>query len=92
MFSIGTACAAAVLYGPTAEFFAVDRCLDQGGRWNYELGGCEGARGQLEALVPAEGLDLLSLAVAVIGALAAGLAATAMISLVLHARERWFAV
>ena len=24
-----------------AKFFEVDRCLDAGGRWNYESGSCE---------------------------------------------------
>ena len=24
-----------------AEFFEIDRCLDAGGRWNYESGSCE---------------------------------------------------
>jgi hypothetical protein len=25
---------------------AIDKCLDAGGRWNYEAGECEGARKQ----------------------------------------------
>lgn len=26
------------------DFFAIDHCLDIGGRWNYELRECEGER------------------------------------------------
>ena len=26
---------------PISQFIAVDRCLDSGGRWNYEAAACE---------------------------------------------------
>ena len=28
-------------YKPLSQFIAVDRCLDNGGRWNYEAEECE---------------------------------------------------
>jgi len=92
VFLIATSVGAFLLYGPVARFLAVDSCLDLGGRWNYELGGCEGARGQNEALSVPQGPDALSVAVAVLGAIPIGLVAMAVFSLVLYARTRWFAV
>lgn len=92
VFFTATSVGTALLYGPVARFLDVDSCLDRGGRWNYELVGCEGARGQVEALSAPQGLDAFSAAVAVLGAIPVGLVAMAVFSLVLYARTRWFAV
>lgn len=31
------------MYGGNADFLLIDRCLDAGGRWNFEQRHCEGA-------------------------------------------------
>jgi hypothetical protein len=42
-----------VLWTAFADFMQVDRCLDAGGRFNDELGICEGPRTTVPALVDA---------------------------------------
>ncbi len=32
---------ALLVYLLTSDFLAIDRCLDRGGRWNYEKGTCD---------------------------------------------------
>jgi hypothetical protein len=33
-----------LMAGWAAQFWKTDKCLDRGGRWNYERNTCEGAR------------------------------------------------
>jgi hypothetical protein len=38
---LGAVVGALASFRPISQFIAVDRCLDSGGRWNYEAEACE---------------------------------------------------
>lgn len=88
-FTLVTACGAAFLYGPISRFMAIDSCLDHGGRWDDQAGGCEGGWGQPgPAAATPGGVDRASVIIASVTASPLGQLATAMVEVMRRLRLR----